>query len=67
MVDVAAQSSPPGEYSFSAAGGSSGDLIYSGLTLSSADDTLAVLQMVVACLGLDNSPVQPARVQNLFR
>lgn len=52
---------------FSAVGGSSGDSIHSGLTPSSTDDNLTVLQMEVARLGLDNSPAQPAQSNFFFR
>lgn len=41
--------------------------MHSGLTPSSVDDTLTVLQMATACLSLDNSPVQPTQSNVFFR
>lgn len=52
----------------SVTGGSSGGSVHSsGAGPSSPDDILSILQMAVARLGLDESPVQPVQANVFFR
>ncbi|RXN19680.1 hypothetical protein ROHU_025553 [Labeo rohita] len=68
-VDVAVQPSPQDAFAgHSAAEGSSeGSVQSSGQVQSSSDDTLAMLRMAIARLGLDESPAQSAQTNIFFR
>lgn len=68
-MDVPAQPSPQAVLTGQpvAEGSSGGSVQSSGQTQSSSDDTLAVLRMAVARLGLDESPVQSAQTNVFFR
>lgn len=68
-VDVAAQPSPQNVFTgYPAVKGSSwGSVQSSGQVQSFSDDTLAVLRMANACLGLDKSPVQSVQTNLFFR
>jgi len=68
-MDVAAQPSPQAVFTgYTATEGSSGGSVQSsGKAQSSSDDTLAVLRMAAARLGLDESPVQSTQTNVFFR
>ncbi|RXN04552.1 extracellular calcium-sensing receptor-like protein [Labeo rohita] len=68
-ADAAVQPSPQDAFAGhpAAEGSSEGSVQSSGQVQSSSDDTLAVLRMAIARLGLDESPAQSAQTNIFFR